>query len=164
MRLTQARLNEYAVGLAKKLWTIGVDLQPEGPAVAHDARRGLVELRLTGLLPGTGAPRPAALTVRERWEAVGGEWTRTGYLYELDDFEAQRRRAWHWHDAEEFVRRFRVVVHEHCEEVLGAPICRHYAGMPVEDGYAGIDLLLSAWTTADELLGCDDLSCLDGRE
>jgi len=36
--------------------------------------------------------------------------------------------------------------------------------MPVEDGYAGIDLLLSAWTTADELFGCDNLSCLDGRE
>ncbi|MBA3875363.1 MAG: hypothetical protein C0498_00260 [Anaerolinea sp.] len=163
MRLTRAQLNEYIVGLGKKLWSIGADLRPGPPVLAHDVRRRVVDLRLMGLLPGTGATRPAELTVRERWVIAEGEWLRVGYLYELDDFEANRRRAWHWHDTEDFVRRLQVVVHEHCEEVLGAPTCGHYAGVPVENGYTGIDLLLAAWIAEDEPLGCDRLVCLDGR-
>lgn len=166
MRLTRARLNGYLAGLAKKTWTIGADLRSGEPALARDPRQGLIELALTAVLPSAGVLRPAELTIRERWALAGDtgdRWERVGYLYELDDHEMNRRRAYHWQDPEVFIRHFQVVVHEHCEEAMGMAACRHYAGFPVENGYAGIDLLLAAWTVAPGgSLGCDRLVCLEG--
>jgi hypothetical protein len=163
LRLTRARLNEYLARLAKKTWTIGADLRSGQPTLARDPRRGLIELALTAVLPGAGVLRPAELTIRERWALAGDGWERVGYLYELDDHEMNRRRAYHWHDPEVFTRRFQVVVHEHCEEIMGIAACRHYAGFPVENGHVGIDLLLAAWALAPgESLGCDRLVCLEG--
>jgi hypothetical protein len=36
-----------------------------------------------------------------------------------------------------FAREFAVVVHEHCEERLGEPTCRHHYGLPI-DAYEAI--------------------------
>jgi hypothetical protein len=51
---------------------------------------------------------------------------------------------------------------EHCEERIGRPACAHYPGLPIDDGFEGLDLLLEAWT-APGALGCDDLRCAEPR-
>ena len=57
-----------------------------------------------------------------------------------------------------FERRYLVVVHEHCERPLGDAACDHYEGSPIRDGYAGVMVLIDAWT--DEP-GCFELRCLE---
>ncbi len=71
-----------------------------------------------------------------------------------------RRRAYHRHHVAYFRAVAEVDVHEHCEERLGAPTCRHYLGLPVRDGYEAISLLFVAWTEPGPL-GCERLDCMD---
>jgi hypothetical protein len=51
-----------------------------------------------------------------------------------------------------------VLVHEHCDEILGAPTCSHYYGLPVT-AYEAIDRFLSTWSQPGPL-GCAQLRCM----
>lgn len=135
---------------------MGADLDGE-PALVEDDN-GRLSFRITASLPDSGIPDRALVSIGERWASVGDECERFEYGYDLVDHPRHRRRAFHRHDAEQFLAAYDVAVHEHCEEVLGAPTCDHYAGDPVLDAYRGIDLLMRAWT--DEPLGCSELGCL----
>ena len=84
---------------------------------------------------------PDAKTPSELWENV-----------------LARRRAFHRHDPNRFDRAFGVVVHEHCEEILGRPACDHYFGLPV-DAYEAIERFLSSWGQPTPL-GCAGLRCM----
>lgn len=101
----------------------------------------------------------ALLSVEEVWSQIGGGWERIECAYELVDRPRNRRRAYHLHSAEYFRAAYDVVVHEHCEEILGDPDCSHFYGEPVIDGFRGIELLMLAWT--EEPLGCGLLRCLE---
>lgn len=142
--------------LATRLWTMGADLDGE-PDLAEDDS-GALSFDITASLPDSGVPDRALLSIGERWSAVGREYERTGYEYELIDHPKARRRAYHLHDADRLLAAFDVAVHQHCEERFGQPTCDHYYGEPVADGYRGIELLMLAWT--DEPLGCEQLHCL----
>jgi hypothetical protein len=76
----------------------------------------------------------------------------------LLDHERDFRRAHHLHDRDVFVRRFNVVVHEHCERPIGNVQCAHYEGSPIRDAFAGVVALLDAWTADPP--ECADLRCL----
>lgn len=136
---------------------MGADLEGE-PSLAQ-ADDGALSFDIGASLPDAGLPQPAVLSISERWAVVGAEYERVEYGYDLVDHPGHRRRAYHRHDEQHFLAAYEVAVHEHCEEVLGAPTCDHYAGEPVLDGYRGIDLLVRAWT--DDALGCNELRCLD---
>jgi hypothetical protein len=95
----------------------------------------------------------------EIWEpASGREYTRAEYAYDFVERPLDRRRAFHRHDEAEFLRRYGVAVHEHCEEVLGAPACRHYMGLPL-DGHEAIRRFTILWGQPHPL-GCSGLRCL----
>ena len=70
------------------------------------------------------------------------------------------RRAFHLHDPEVFLRRFLVLVHEHCERPIGTSHCDHYAGLPMRDSREGIGRILAAWTDGFD---CHALTCLEAR-
>ena len=98
----------------------------------------------------------------ELWELDGPEdYRRREYVYDLVEHPLARRRAFHGHDPEHFARSFSVLVHEHCEEVLGQPACDHYYGLPV-DAYEAIRRFASMWGQR-EPLGCADLRCMSSR-
>jgi hypothetical protein len=59
-----------------------------------------------------------------------------------------------------FVRRFDVVVHEHCEQPIGTVECAHYEGSPVRDAFAAVVALVDAWIADPP--ECSDVRCLDG--
>ncbi len=69
-----------------------------------------------------------------------------------------RRRAFHSTQREFYARHFGVLVHEHCEEVLGAPVCGHYYGLPVT-AYEAIAMFTAIWGQPGPL-GCADLRCM----
>ena len=81
----------------------------------------------------------------ELWvpESDGG-FRRAEYAYDFLEHPLNRRRSFHGHDPDHFGREFGVLVHEHCEEVLGAPECSHYYGLPV-DGYEAIRRFSILW-------------------
>ncbi len=64
------------------------------------------------------------------------------------------------HDADWFVRTYRVVVHEHCERPIGTTHCDHFAGTPVRDGYEALDRLMETWTH-DDPVDCTSYACLE---
>ena len=75
------------------------------------------------------------------------------------DHPLGRRRAFHRHDPDHFAREFGVLVHEHCEEELGAETCSHYFGLPV-DGFEAIRRFTALWGQPTEL-ACSDLRCME---
>ena len=89
-------------------------------------------------------------------------YERVGYAYELIDHPRDRRRAFHQHDVGRWLRELGVTVHQHCEEKVGRPACAHYLGLPIDDGFEGLDRLLEAWTSPGDL-GCDGLRCAEPR-
>ena len=131
------------------------------PAIETD-RHANVAFLIEARLPDSGMPQQALVRIRELWTPTGGDWERDEYAYDLVDHPRTRRRAYHLHNPDDFRSAYDVVVHEHCEEDLGAPRCAHYYGEPVADAYRGVELLLLAWTE-DDSLGCGDLRCLDER-
>jgi hypothetical protein len=101
--------------------------------------------------------------VREFWRPdAHGTFQRSEYAYELLDHDIDFRRAWHLHDQDLFIERFRVVVHEHCERPIGSASCDHYAGTPVRDAFAGVERLFATWIDP-EPPDCHVLICLDDR-
>lgn len=91
---------------------------------------------------------PARIELREALAPHGdGSTCQTSqYEYELIDVAGDFRRAFHFHDAEWFLREYVVAVHEHCDQPLKSATCTHYSGTPIKDSYAGATRLLDAWT------------------
>jgi hypothetical protein len=116
---------------------------------------------LRGFLPDGRTPPLSVLEIRERWRRLGPDQVeRWEYEFELLDHERGVRRAFHLHHADEFIRRFHVVVHEHCERPIGTAPCDHVVGSPVRDGYRGVEILLEAWIEAS-LPDCSTMPCLE---
>jgi hypothetical protein len=120
-------------------------------------RRTRAQLVLEAELPGAGLPPVSRAIVRETFELIDGSWEQVGYRYELVDQEADGRRAYHLHDPELFLKRFRALVHEHCERPIGSARCDHYGGLPIRDSQDGVQRVLLAWTDGFD---CDELRCL----
>jgi hypothetical protein len=157
--LTTASLNQYVIGLAKALYSRGFDL-PAGPTAEFDDS-GHIVFGVTGVVFDAAGGRDAEISLDEVWRPVPGRrWERDEYAYDLVDHGRRRRRAFHVHDRALAEARLRSIVHEHCEEVLGAPACGHYLGREVPDGYVGLDLLVAAWLEPGPF-GCAGLICLD---
>lgn len=158
MRAARAQLRSYVSGLATYLVRVGCEL-PRQPTLDVYGD-GALGFDIEATLPGAGSPTYADIRLSETWRPGGTAFDRDEYEYELVDHERSRRRAFHRHDSEAFLRRTDSVIHEHCEELLGRPTCDHYVGLPIRDGYDAIERLLIAWTEPGKL-GCADLDCLD---
>lgn len=148
-------LGQYAIGLAKHLWTTGADV--DGPVLRRSAH--VTELQVLATLPGSGRPGHASVQILERWQAEAGHLVLSSYLYEFVDRELNRRRGFHLHDVAEFETEYGRPAHEHCEEVLSNPLCPHYHGEVLADGHEAIERLLALWVKPEEPLGCDKLRC-----
>jgi hypothetical protein len=160
VRLAGPALEDYVSRVADLLERFGAVLDPdEDPwlrATPDGARWFELEARIGG-----DASSGAALVIRERWRpARPDEFERAEYEYELLDRERDVRRAFHLHDADWFVARYQVVVHEHCEHPIGAAPCPHVEGSPVRDAFAGVTRLMEVWTDPDTP-DCRALRCLD---
>ena len=100
------------------------------------------------------------MELRETWIPDGsGALERVEYVYELLDHQRDFRQAHHLHDRDVFVRRFSVVVHEHCERPIGSVDRAHYEGSPIRDAFAGLVALVDAWTADPP--ECGDLRGLE---
>ncbi len=163
MRLSIAALEDDLSGVAERLERYGVvlDLERTAPLVLEEAPSGAMSFALRGFLPdGRSAPL-SVLEIRERWRRLGpDEVERWEYEFELLDHERRFRRAFHLHHADEFIRRFHVVVHEHCEQPVGTAPCDHLVGSPVRDGYRGVEILLEAWLDPSPP-DCSTMPCLE---
>lgn len=156
MILARASLNQYVIGLAKALYTRGLDVA--GPVAEFDDS-GHIQFSVAGSL----ADEAGAVTISldELWRPMPERhWERDEYTYDLVDEARSRRRAFHLHDRALAAAQLRSVVHEHCEAVLGAPACGHYLGREIPNGYLAIELLMAAWLEPGPLR-CADLVCLD---
>jgi len=156
----RSRLRSYVSGLATYVVRLGADLTAT-PGL-HEDEAGHVSFEIVADLPGSGQPTPARIVLRELWVLSSQRWEAAEYEYELLDHQRDRRRAFHRHHEAFFLRRAGVTVHEHCEETLGAPRCNHYFGLPLRDGYEGVEQLVIAWTENGPL-GCAGLRCMDER-
>jgi hypothetical protein len=151
-----AQIASYLGGLAVYLRNLGAEV-PEPSLERYDT--GEIGFAITAELPGPGDPKPAVITAQEIWNPAGvGRYERAEYAYELIDYPANRRRAFHLHDVPAYLARLGVTAHEHCEEVLGKPTCDHYLGLPVYSGYEGLNTLLACWSDPGPL-GCSRLRC-----
>lgn len=158
MRASQAQLASYISGLATYLVRLGAQLRSQPTLDVYDG--GVLGFDIEAVLPGAGAPNAAEIRLSETWRPRGAGFERDEYEYELVERERPRRRAFHRHHPETFLRRAETAIHEHCEEVLGQPECDHYVGLPLRDGYEAIERIQLAWTEADNL-GCAGLDCMD---
>jgi len=163
VRLRDTAVDAYAARLGALLERHGIALSrpaPGAPIEVLEADDGSLSFELIGSLPDGRRPALATLELRESFSAAGdGTYERDRYEYELIDRERDFRRAFHLHVPEWFARRYLVVVHEHCERPIGHSRCRHYEGAPVRDGYAGVVVLMDAWT--GEPPDCESLPCLE---
>lgn len=111
-------------------------------------------------LPGADLPAPATITLSEIW--VPGdrarEFDRSEYAYDFIEHPRNRRRAFHSTHRDFYARHFGVLVHEHCEEILGAPTCGHYFGLPVT-AYEAIASFTAIWGRPGPVC-CTDLRCM----
>ena len=159
MILSRASLNQYVIGLAKSLYTRGFDLT-SGPAAEFDDS-GHIVFGIVAVIPGSDATNDAEISLDELWRPLSEQrWERDEYAYDLIDHGRDRRRAFHLHDRSLAEAHLRSVVHEHCEEVLGAAPCHHYLGRELPDGHVALDLLMAAWLEPGTF-GCSGLVCLD---
>lgn len=162
MRLSISDLEDYLSRVAERLERYGVvlDLEAAAPLVLDESPSGAMSFELRGFLSDGRVPPLAVVEVRERWRRLAPDRVeRWEYEFELLDHERGFRRAFHLHDGEYFVRQFHVVVHEHCENPIGVAPCAHVAGVPVRDGYRGVDLLLEAWIDPSPP-DCEAMDCL----
>jgi hypothetical protein len=163
VQLSIADLEDYLSRVAELLERYGVvlDLELTGPLVLDESPSGAMSFALRGFLPDGQFPPLSVLEVRERWRRLApDELERWEYEFELLDHERGFRRAFHLHDSQEFIRRFHVVVHEHCEQPIGTAPCAQMAGPPVPDGFRGVELLLAAWINPI-LPDCEVILCLE---
>jgi hypothetical protein len=161
VRLSGTALEDYVADVAELLERYGGTLEPDADPIINASPSGARWFDLRAILPDGWTPPRSVVTVREVWRpAAADAYERSDYEYELLDHVRGFRRAFHLHDRDWFVRRFEVVVHEHCERPIGSARCNHYAGLPVRDAFAGVELLVGAWIDPLER-DCDALTCLD---
>jgi hypothetical protein len=163
VRATEDALEDYLGSAALLLERYGVvlDLEPDGAIALDQSPQGALTFALRGFLPNGHQPALGIVEVREIWRHIEGDiYERAEYAYELLDRERDSRRALHLHDADLFVRRFQVVVHEHCEHPISHAPCAHAYGEPVRDASAGVGRLLDAWLDP-EPPDCAALRCLE---
>lgn len=163
MRLTASGLEAYLgrVVLLLERYGVVLDAPPDGDIVLSESPRGALSFELRGFLPDGRQPASSVLEIREVWQPdADDEVERWEYEYELLDHERSVRHGFHLHDRDDFVRRFHVVVHEHCEQPIGTAPCPHLAGSPVRDAFQGAELLMDAWVSPS-IPDCADLPCLD---
>jgi len=151
-------LQKHADDLATYLARSGADFVAR--RLEYADRRTRAQLVLDADLPGSGLPPVSRAMVRESYELQDGSWRQVAYRYELLDREMDGRRAFHLHHPEDFLRRFLVLVHEHCERPIGTARCDHFAGGPIRDSREGIRRILVAWTDGFD---CRALTCLEPR-
>ncbi len=153
---TIPELRGYLGDLSAILWNFGA-VSPTPTLDPYDD--GSYGFEFSVLLPGSAAPKPAMIKMMETWEpARAGQYTQVEYEYDFVEYPLDRRRAFHRHDEEDFLREFGVAVHEHCEEVLKKPACDHYMGLPI-DGYEAIQRFTILWGQPGPL-GCSALRCM----
>lgn len=165
MQLDSARLAAYLADIAEQLERYGVvlDLTPDDDLVIVESPGGARAFGLRGFLSDGRQPARSVLEVREVWQPTAeGAYERFGYEYELLDHDRGYRRAFHRHDSEVFVRRYELLVHEHCERPVGSATCNHYAGLPVRDAFAAVEKLVGTWIDPQPP-ECEALVCLDDR-
>jgi hypothetical protein len=163
VRLSGEALEGYVANTALLLERYGVvlELEPDDALGLDESETGRLSFSVRGFLLDGRQPPGAIVDVREIWRPTAdGPYERSDYAYELLDHERDFRRAFHLHDAEVFVRRHDVVVHEHCERPIGNAPCAHVSGFPVRDAFAGVERLLDAWLDP-QIPDCDALRCLE---
>jgi hypothetical protein len=163
VRLSGQALEGYVANTALLLERYGVvlELEPDEALELDESETGRLSFSVRGFLPDGRRPPGAIVDVREIWRPTAvGPYERSDYAYELLDHERDFRRAFHLHDAEVFVRRHDVVVHEHCERPIGNAPCAHVSGFPVRDAFAGVERLLDAWLDP-QIPDCDAFECLE---
>jgi hypothetical protein len=151
-------LQDHLGTLAVILWNFGASFPV--PTLDQYADTGNLGFSLSAQLPGPNLPASATIKLSEIWEPSEspGEFERTAYEYDFIEHPRNRRRAFHSTQREFYARHFGVLVHEHCEEILGAPVCGHYYGFPVT-AYEAIAMFTSIWGQPG-LLGCAELRCM----
>jgi hypothetical protein len=145
----------YLGGLAVYMRNEGAEV-PEPELDRYDDSDD-IGFELVGEMPWPTDPKPAELSARELWSPAGRDrYDRIGYVYELIDRPHNRRRAFHLHDPEVFLKRLGVPMHEHCEEIMDHPVHEHYLGLPIANGYEALNALLTCFST-EEPFGCASL-------
>jgi len=163
LRLFGAALEDYLAEVAELLERYGAVVDPEIDSVILASPSGARWFQIRAALWDERTPSRSIVELREVWRpSADGPYERSEYLYELLDHERDFRRAFHLHDVATYIRRFRVVVHEHCERPVGSTSCHHFAGVPVRDAFAGVELLVGAWVDP-EIPDCGALTCLEAR-
>lgn len=161
MRLSGAALEGHVAEVADLIERYGAVVDPEMELVVFESPSGARWFQVRASLWDGRTPSRSIVELREVWRPYSdGSYERSEYVYELLDHERDVRRAFHLHDAETFVRRFQVVVHEHCERPVGSTSCDHYAGEPVRDAFSGVERLVGAWVDP-EIPDCTALRCLE---
>jgi hypothetical protein len=161
VQLTNDGLDEYVAAVAGLLERYGVSLDVDALGIiVGETPLGNAVFELRGFLPDGRQPPVSAVAIREVWSRTGPDaCERAEYEYELLDYERDVRRAFHLHDAEWFIERHQVVVHEHCERPTGVAPCQHFGGSPIRDAFAGVMRLIEVWTDP-EVPDCGALHCL----
>ncbi|MEX1264363.1 MAG: hypothetical protein WEE66_10615 [Actinomycetota bacterium] len=161
MRLVAVALEAYLADVAELLERYGAVVDPEVEPVIFASPSGARWFEVRADLWDGPLPARSIVELREVWHPTAdGAYERSEYEYELLDGVREYRRAFHLHDRDGFVRRFSVVVHEHCERPIGFSRCDHYAGLPVRDAFAGVELLVAAWVDPVDP-DCEGLHCLE---
>jgi hypothetical protein len=155
---TLSELQKHLGRLATILWNYGASLPDPTLDLYEDT--GNVGFTITADLAGSDTPGPAIIKLSEVWVPgrSPGAFGRHEYEYDFVEHPLQRRRAFHMTNPDHYAREFGVLVHEHCEEVLDAPACDHYYGLPVT-AYEAIDRFTSTWGQPGPL-GCASLRCM----
>ena len=153
-------LEAYARQLSQRVASTGADIVDN--QIAYGAGDLVARVAVIADLPGGGYPKNSRLELSDSWARQDRDrpWRLYEYTYELLDHERDTRYALHLHSADWFVQTFHVAVHEHCENPIGNPACKHYKGEPVDSGYDAVERLLRIWTE-DEPSLCGTLPCLE---
>ncbi len=152
---TLPQLRLHLGRLAATLWNFGADF-PVPTLDAYDS--GEVGFSFTANMPGTDVPKAAIIKITEIWAPGAVGFALVEYDYDSVEYPLNRRRAFHRHSEDAFLRTFGVTVHEHWEESLGKPACDHYYGLPV-DAAEAIRRFTITWGQPGPL-GCEHLRCI----
>lgn len=155
---TPTELQVHLSRLAVILWNYGASFAV--PTLDSYEDTGNLGFAFMADLAGSASPAPAIIKLSEIWapSARPEHFSRYEYEYDFVDHPLSRRRAFHLSDPDFYAREFGVLVHEHCEETVGAPACGHYYGLPVT-AYEAIDRFMSMWGQPGPL-GCAGLRCM----